>query len=95
MLQTVRAEKADKKNGSFVQFSCFLPELWSLNFPKKCIFCNFVLTFFVSIFCAAIFCFAFAAVVYFRQIDRRHRRFTIKPFRNIHKKNTCVEVSFK
>ena len=30
--------------GSFVEFPCFLPELWYLNCLKKCIFCNFVLT---------------------------------------------------
>ena len=29
---------------SFVYFPCFLPDLWSLNFPKKGIFYNFVLT---------------------------------------------------
>ena len=44
MLQTVRAEKVEEKNGSIVPFQCFLPELWSLNCLKKCIFCNFVLT---------------------------------------------------
>ena len=44
MLQTVRAEKVDEKMGSFVRFPCFLSELWSLNCPNKCIFCNFVLT---------------------------------------------------
>ena len=44
MLQTVGAEKVDEKMGLFVQFPYFLPELWSLNCPKKCIFCNFVLT---------------------------------------------------
>ena len=33
-----------KKMGSFVQFSCFLPELWSLNSKKGAYFCNFVLT---------------------------------------------------
>ena len=43
LLQTVRAEKVDKKMGSFVQSPCFLPELWSLNCPKEGIFCNFVL----------------------------------------------------
>ena len=26
------------------RFPCFLPELWSLNCPKRSIFCNFVLT---------------------------------------------------
>ena len=40
MLQTVRPEKV----GSSVYFSCFVPKLWSLNCPKKLIFCNFVLT---------------------------------------------------
>ena len=44
MLQTVRAEKAAEKKrsgggvGSFVYFSCYLLELWSLNCLKKCIF---------------------------------------------------------
>ena len=33
-----------KKMGSFVYFSCFLPELLSVNCPKKRIFYNFVLT---------------------------------------------------
>ena len=33
-----------KKMGSFVQYLCFLPELWSLNCLKRCISCNFVLT---------------------------------------------------
>ena len=33
-----------EKLESFVQFLCFLPELWSINCPKKCIFYNFVLT---------------------------------------------------
>ena len=37
-------KKVDEKMGSFVWFPCFLPELWSLNYPKKCIFCNSVLT---------------------------------------------------
>ena len=35
------------KMGSFVYFPCFLPQLWTLNSPKKLIFfffCNFVLT---------------------------------------------------
>ena len=41
---TVRAEKLNEKMGSFVKFACFLPELWSINCPKKCIFYNFVLT---------------------------------------------------
>ena len=44
MLQTVRAEKVDERNGVICLVSMFLPELWSLNGPKKCIFCNFVLT---------------------------------------------------
>ena len=44
MLQTVRAEKVDEKMGSFVSFPSFFLELWTLNCPKKCIFCNFVLT---------------------------------------------------
>ena len=35
MLETVRVEKVDGKMGSFVLFSCFLPELWSLNYLKK------------------------------------------------------------
>ena len=38
MLETVRVEKLDEKMGSFVQFPCFLPDLWSVNCPKKCIF---------------------------------------------------------
>ena len=29
--------------GSLVQLPCFLAKLWSLNCPKKFIFCNFVL----------------------------------------------------
>ena len=37
-------KKVDEKMGSFVQFPCFLPELWSVNCPKKGIFYNFVLT---------------------------------------------------
>ena len=41
---TVRAEKVDEKMGSYVQFPCSLPKLWSLNCLKMCIFCNFVLT---------------------------------------------------
>ena len=44
MLQTVRAEKVNEKNGVICLVRCCLPELWSLNCPKKCIFCNFVLT---------------------------------------------------
>ena len=44
MLQTVGMEKVDEKMGSYVWFSCFLPELCSLNCPKKCSFYNFVLT---------------------------------------------------
>ena len=35
------ARKADEKNGSFVCFSCLLPELWSLNCQKLCSFCIF------------------------------------------------------
>ena len=39
MLQTVRVEKVDEKMGSFVEFSCFLPELLSLScIKKKCFF---------------------------------------------------------
>ena len=30
-----------KKMGSFVSFPCFLPELMSINCPKKCIFLQF------------------------------------------------------
>ena len=37
-------KKSMKKMGSFVLFPYSLPELWSLNCLKKCIFCNFVLT---------------------------------------------------
>ena len=33
-----------KKVSSFLYFLCSIPELWSLNCPKKCILCNFVLT---------------------------------------------------
>ena len=36
MLQTVRAEKGDEKNGVSCLVS-MLPELWSLNCSKKCI----------------------------------------------------------
>ena len=43
MLEIVRVEKLDEKMGSVVQFSCFLPELWSVNCPKKWIFYDFVL----------------------------------------------------
>ena len=43
-MQAVRAEKVDEKMESFVSFPCFLPELWSLNCPKNCIFRNFVPT---------------------------------------------------
>ena len=34
-------EKQMKKMGSFVWFSCLLPELWSLNCQKLCPFCIF------------------------------------------------------
>ena len=44
MLQRVQAVKVYEKMGSFVWFPCFIPELWSLNCSKKCLFCNFVLT---------------------------------------------------
>ena len=44
MLQTARTEKLDEKMGPFAKFSYFLPELWSINCPKMCIFYNFVLT---------------------------------------------------
>ena len=37
ILQTVRSEKVDDKNGVI----CSLPELWSLNCLKKCIFLQF------------------------------------------------------
>ena len=43
MLQTLDLKKKKKKR-SFVWFSYLLFELWSLNYPKKCICCNFVLT---------------------------------------------------
>ena len=33
-----------KKNGFICLVYMFLPQLWSLNCLKKCIFCNFVLT---------------------------------------------------
>ena len=36
MLQTVRAEKVDEKIGVIGYFPCFLPELWSVNCPKRC-----------------------------------------------------------
>ena len=36
-------EKQMKKMGSFVWFSCLLPELWSLNCQKLCPFCIFLL----------------------------------------------------
>ena len=35
MLQTVRAEKVDEKNGVICLASIFLPELWSLTCPKN------------------------------------------------------------
>ena len=35
---TNRAQKVDEKMVLFVQFPFFLPQLWSLNYPKKCIF---------------------------------------------------------
>ena len=41
---TGTAEKVDKKVRSFVYLPCFLPKLWYSNCPKKCIFCNFVVT---------------------------------------------------
>ena len=34
-------ERQMKKMGSFVWFSCLLPELWSLNCQELCFFCNF------------------------------------------------------
>ena len=38
MLQTVRAEKLDEKNG-VIYLVCMFPfELWSLNFPKSAFF---------------------------------------------------------
>ena len=36
-------KKVDGVNG-VILVSMLLPELWSLNYPKKCIFCSFVLT---------------------------------------------------
>ena len=39
-----RASKLDQKMGSFIWFPYFLSKLWALYCPKKCIFCNFVLT---------------------------------------------------
>ena len=33
--------KVDEKMGSFFEFPCLPPELWSLNCPKKCIFLQF------------------------------------------------------
>ena len=41
MLETVNAKKVHEKMGSFVQYPCFLPELWSLNCLKKYIFLQF------------------------------------------------------
>ena len=38
---TNRSEKVDEKMGSFVQFPCSHPELWSINSLKKCIFLQF------------------------------------------------------
>ena len=37
-------KKKMKKMVSFVQHPCSFHELWSLNYLRKCIFCNFVLT---------------------------------------------------
>ena len=36
-------KKHMKKMRSFVWFSCLLPELWSVNCQKLCLFCNFLL----------------------------------------------------
>ena len=44
MVQTVRAERVDEKNGVICLVSILLPELWSVYCPKKCNFYNFVLT---------------------------------------------------
>ena len=44
MLLTVKEEKVDEKMELFVEFPCFLPELWSVNCPKKDIFYNIELT---------------------------------------------------
>ena len=44
MLQTVRAERVDKKWGHLSSFHVSFLELCSLNCPKKCIFYNFALT---------------------------------------------------
>ena len=41
---TNRAQKVDEKMVLFDKFPFFLPQLWSLNYPQKCIFCKFVLT---------------------------------------------------
>ena len=38
MLQTVRAENVDERNGVICLVSCFLPELWSLNCLKSAFF---------------------------------------------------------
>ena len=44
MLQTVSVERVDeKKMGSFVYLSSFVPALWTLNCLKKCILYNFML----------------------------------------------------
>ena len=43
MLQTVRSEKVDEKNG-VINLVFIFPRLWSLNYLKKYIFCNFLLT---------------------------------------------------
>ena len=38
MLQTVRVEKVDEKMKSFVEFPCYLIDLWSLNCLKSVVF---------------------------------------------------------
>ena len=40
-LKQLGLEKQMEKMGSFVWFSCLLPELWSLNCQKLCPFCIF------------------------------------------------------
>ena len=39
-----QVQNEDEEMGSFIQFPCFLPDLSSLNFRKKCVFGNSVLT---------------------------------------------------
>ena len=45
MLQTVRAEKGDRKNGVICLVSMFPSRVMVLKMSKKNFFCNFALTF--------------------------------------------------